>query len=172
MFKHPSRDANGGKTMSNQLLQWGVFFTVPWLTLFLMKKEDIKRFMPVGLMAIVTSVIIYELGITFQWWIVTETAYPLHTMPFILGLFPALTIWVFKFTYKKLWIFLLTEVALNFAFDFGFLGWIVQITGIMHFDTMTRLEAVGVTTAHSIILYLYQIWQEGIFKHPYREEVK
>lgn len=149
--------------MSNQLLQWGGFFAIPWLTLLFMKKKDIKRYMPLALMAIVTSFIIYELGITFKWWIVTEMAYPLQAMPFHLGLFPVLTMWVFKFTFRKLWLYLIVELVLNTGFDFLFLGYFLPVRGILHFETMTRLEAVGVTTAHGIILYIYQIWQEGAF---------
>lgn len=149
--------------MSNQLLQWVGFFVLPWLTLFFMKKQDVRRYFPVGLMAIVTSVIIYELGITFRWWIVTETAYPMHTMPFHLGLFPVLTMWVFRFTFKKILLFLIVELALNVGFDFCFLGWFLPWRGILHFETMTRFQAVGVTTAHSIILYLYQLWQDRGF---------
>lgn len=119
--------------------------------------------MPVALLGIVTSILIYELGITFQWWIVTEMAYPLQLMPFHIGLFPVLTMWVFRFTYRKLWLYLAVELVLNVGFDFWFLGWLLPHVGILHFGTMTRLEAVGVTTAHGIILYIYQTWQEGIF---------
>ncbi len=34
--------------MSNQILLWSVLI-LPWLTLFFMKKEDIKRLMPASL---------------------------------------------------------------------------------------------------------------------------
>jgi hypothetical protein len=152
--------------MSNQLLSW-LMFIVPWFSLLFMKKEDIKRYMPVALFAMLTSIIIYEFGITFKWWIVTEKAYPLQLMPFHIGLFPVLTMWVFKFTYKKLLLYLIVELVLNVGFDFGFLGYFLPARGILHFSTMTRLEAVGVTTAHGIILYIYQIWQEGVFIQPH-----
>ncbi len=67
--------------MSNQLLQWA-FFIVPWFSLFLMKKDAVKRLLPVALLAALTSIIIYELGITFRWWTVREMTYPFHLMPF------------------------------------------------------------------------------------------
>lgn len=148
--------------MSKQLIHWGLF-AIPWLSLFFMKKDDIKRYMPVALLGIITSILIYELGITFRWWIVTDHAYPLQLMPFHIGLFPVLTMWVFRYTYKKFWVYLIVELILNTGFDFLFLGWFMPFVGILHFDTMTRLEAVGVTTAHGIILYIYQTWQDGIF---------
>lgn len=151
--------------MRNQILHWAMF-AIPWFSLFFMKKDEVKRYMPVALAAIVTSILIYELGITYRWWIVEEFAYPLHLMPFFLGLFPVLTMWVFRFTNRKFWVFLLVEIVLNIGFDFGFLGWFLPTVGILHFETMSRPVAVLVTTAHGSLLYAYQLWQDGIFVRP------
>lgn len=151
--------------MRNQLLHWAMF-AIPWLSLFFMKKDEIKRYMPVGLFAIVTSILIYETGITFRWWVIDEHAYPLQLMPFHIGLFPVLTMWVFRFTYRKFWVYLAVEIILNIGFDFGFLGYFLPATGILHFETMSRIVAVGVTTAHGLLLYAYQLWQDRIFVKP------
>jgi hypothetical protein len=131
-----------------------------------MKKEDVKRYMPVGLFAIVTSILIYEMGITFRWWVVEEMAYPLQLMPFHIGLFPVLTMWVFRFTYRKFWLYIAVELALNIGFDFGFLGFFLPAVGILHFETMSRTVAVCVTTAHGLLLFGYQLWQDGILIKP------
>jgi hypothetical protein len=153
--------------MSNQLLSWAMF-VIPWFTLIFMKMDTIKRFMPVALLAMLTSIIIYELGITFRWWVVTELAYPLQLQPFHIGLFPVLTMWVFRFTYRKFLLFVAVELALNIGFDFGFLGYFLPARGILHFETMSRIVAVGVTTAHGLILYGYQVWQDSFFTTPQR----
>lgn len=157
--------------MNNQLISWAMF-VVPWLSLFFMKKEDIKRYMPLALLSALTSVIIYEMGISYQWWIVTETSFPLRIQPFHLGLFPVLTMWIFKFTFRKFWLFMAVELVTNAAFDFGFLGWFLPARGILHFGTMTPLVAVCVTTVHGLILYGYQVWQDGILIHSNRDAKK
>ena len=151
--------------MRNQILHWAMF-VAPWLTLFFMKKDEIRRYMPVALFSIVTSIVIYEMGITFRWWVIGETAYPLQLMPFHIGLFPVLTMWVFRFTFRKFRMFLLVELVLNIGFDFGFLGYFLPARGILSFETMSRPVAVCVTMAHGLLLYAYQLWQDGIFVRP------
>jgi len=146
-------------------------FFIPWLTLFFMKKEDIKRFLPVGLLSALTSVIIHELGISLGLWKYLVTAYPLQMAPFLIGLNPVLTMWIFKFTYKKFWWFLAVEIVSNIGFDLWFLPHFLPSRGISQFLSSPFLALV-ITTVHGIILYLYQMWQEGIYSHPYRESGK
>jgi len=153
--------------MRNQILHWAMFI-IPWLSLFFMKKDEIKRYMPVALAAIITSILIYETGIAFRWWVIGEYAYPLHLMPFHIGLFPVLTMWVFRFTFRKFWIFLLVELALNIGFDFGFLGYFLPAMGILSFEEMSRPVAVCVTTAHGLLLYAYQLCRTASLSGPVR----
>ncbi|MDD4766077.1 MAG: hypothetical protein PHF87_00640 [Desulfotomaculaceae bacterium] len=51
--------------MNNQLILWSMML-LPWLTLFLMKRDDLKRFMPVGLLGAITSMIAAEAGISLK----------------------------------------------------------------------------------------------------------
>lgn len=62
--------------MRNQVLLW-VMVIVPWLSLFLMKKEDIKRYVPAGLFSSFLLVILQEVGVANNWWYFRETIYPL-----------------------------------------------------------------------------------------------
>jgi hypothetical protein len=156
--------------MSNQLLFW-LLFVIPWLTLFFMKKEDIKRFFPVAILAALTSVIIHELGLSFGWWKDLETVYPLKMSPVLIGLNPVLTMWIFKFTYKKFWWYIVVEIVSNIGFDFWFLSRFIPARGMGEFYISPFL-AFGITMIHGLILYLYQIWQEEIYIHPYKENGK
>jgi hypothetical protein len=45
-----------------------------------MKREDIKRYMPVGLFSIVLTTIIHDIGIRYGFWVVQDAAFPLYTM--------------------------------------------------------------------------------------------
>ncbi|MEA4926973.1 MAG: hypothetical protein VB084_16930 [Syntrophomonadaceae bacterium] len=144
--------------MSAQTIAWSVI-VLPWLTLFLMKKEDVKRFLPVALFTVVSSAIIYESGITFNMWSTRETAYPLSQMlPSIYGAFPVLTMWVFKFTYDRFWSYLATNAVLDIVWAYVIFPWFVA-SGILVF-LKSNIYAFILTICHAILVYGYQIWQE------------
>ncbi|WP_144348867.1 hypothetical protein [Sporomusa termitida] len=83
--------------MSNQAFLWSLLI-LPWLTLFFMPKETIKRWMPVALFSALTSVLAVELGENLGWFIYEEAAYPLRTSSYIIfGLNIVVTIWLFLF---------------------------------------------------------------------------
>ncbi|WP_245867927.1 hypothetical protein SPSIL_009940 [Sporomusa silvacetica DSM 10669] len=148
--------------MSNQVILWTMLI-LPWITLFFMKKEDIKRFMPVGLLTAVTSAIIVESGITLRLWETQETIYPLNQMmPYVYGLSPVLSMWIMKYTYGRFVIYMVTNIILDIGFSYIFLP-SLDNRGIFHFVRATPLVAYLPTIPHTAVLYAYQIWQEGIY---------
>jgi hypothetical protein len=77
--------------MLNKFIMWS-FLIVPWLSLLLLKREVVKRYMPVAIFTALLVTIYNELGpslITF--------------VPFVYGGFLVGTIWFFYFTFGKLW---------------------------------------------------------------------
>ena len=144
--------------MSTQTIAWGMIM-LPWFTLFFMKKEDIKRFMPAALFTVVSSTIIYESGIAFKMWSTRETAYPLYQMlPSIYGLFPVLSMWVFKFTFDRFWSYLTTNAVLDIMWAYVLFPWFVT-SGILEF-LKSRIYVFILTVCHAILVYGYQMWQE------------
>lgn len=145
--------------MNNQVILWAMIL-LPWLTLFFMKKEDIKRYMPVALFSIITSMIIVEVGGTFKLWTLRETISPLrHTFAYHLGLAPVVTIWLFKFTYRKFWRYIVVDAIYNLGFAFIFTPWLAA-RGIRENIQATSLSLFIIVTMHGILLYVYQLWQE------------
>ncbi len=53
--------------MSNKIILW-ILLIAPWLTLFFMKKEGIKRYIPVTIFTVLLVTIIYEIAYTYRWW--------------------------------------------------------------------------------------------------------
>lgn len=155
--------------MSNQILQWSMFI-VPWLTLFFMKKEDIKRYMPVALFAVVLATIIDDVGIALGIWSFGETVFPFHQMiPYFYGLVPVLTMWVFKFTYGRFWVYMAANTILDIGFNFIFIDKILSSRGILGFAGITPLQGMPLTLMHAAVIYGFQIWQEGIFAQSKRK---
>lgn len=133
---------------------------LPWLTLFLIRKEDIKRFMPVALFATVTSMIISDVAGTLKLWVVRETIFPLsNTEILIISLIPVSAIWLFKLTYGRLWQYISADAVLNLMFAFIILPWF-NTRGIIE-DYTTKSPHFLFATIHGLTLYVYQMWQEN-----------
>lgn len=151
--------------MSNQGILLAVF-VLSWLTLLFMKKADIKRFMPVGLFATVTSAIILEAGITFGWWVYPVKLYPLQNVPYLYGPIPVATMWLFKYTYGRFWLYIGADFLLNLFYTLVFENHFLGNRGVIQFQNVSPMLDVFMTSALGVIIYAYQIWQEGVFVRP------
>ncbi len=148
--------------MGNQILQWSMFI-LPWLTLFFMKKEDIKRYMPVALFATVMSIIIHDVGVTLRFWTLGASVFPLNQLfPHDFGLMPVLTLWIFKLTYGRFWLYAVTNLILDIGFNFFFLNIFLRNNGIVDL-LISPLQELPITLLLAVLIYFYQMWQEGIF---------
>jgi len=144
--------------MSNQMILWSMAI-LPWFTIFFMKKEDIKRFMPIAFLTIVSTGFVIEAGNTLNLWKVRETIYPLNqTISYVYGLAPVVAMWVFKLAYGRIWLFIISDLVFNIVFSFLIVPWLA-IRGIKDLN-VSNLTVLLIATVLSIPLYLYQMWQE------------
>lgn len=147
--------------MTNQVFSWAAF-VAPWLTLFFMKREYIKSYMPVAILAAALTTIIHDIGITLGFWVVRDNAYPLYEMlPYFYGLIPVLTMWIFRFTNDRLWFYIITNLVLDIGFVYYFLGNLLPARGIYALVGIARPQVLLINIVHFMLLYLYQKWQEG-----------
>lgn len=145
--------------MSNQTLFWASLI-FSWLSTLFLKKEDLRRYMPVSLFCMLTFTFIFETGITLHWWAIKENFFPLVNMPvFIYGAYLIGTIWIFKYTYGRFWLFIITNIVLDYFLIFFLLDWFVQ-RGIWE-SYISHSQVLLITTALAILIYGYQMWQEG-----------
>ncbi len=125
-----------------------------------MRKEDIKRYMPVALFTVITSLLIFEVGGTLNLWVVRETVFPLsYSLPFVFGFLPVVAIWVFKFTYERFGLYVITNLVLDLDFNFLVMPLVVS-RGILELINFTYLKGFFVVTLHAFLIYGYQLWQE------------
>jgi len=143
--------------MNNQAILWSSLIA-PWLTLFLMKKEDVKRFMPLALFTLTIIVIVIQMGITTGLWVIRETTFPLVSIPtYVYGVYPVGAMWIFIFTYGRFWKYLITELVVNSLLVIFGLPWLDN-RGILIFHT--PLITFFIVTGVGMLLYIYQMWQE------------
>jgi hypothetical protein len=153
----------GGLTVSNQALMWSIL-VLPWFTLFLMKKEDIKRFMPVALLSALTSVLVVETAENLGWFAYGASAYPLRTGYYIIfGPNIVTTIWLFRFLYGRFWQYMLVDTVLNFGFIYLIHVYFLGSRGLFTEVGITPFTNALIPTVDGALLYGYQMWQEGIF---------
>lgn len=141
---------------------WSMFF-IPWLSIFFMKKEEVKRWMPVAMFAVVLTTIIHDVGTTLGFWATQQSTFPFYQMiPYYYGTMPILTIWVFKFTYGHLGLYFATNTILDIGFNFFLLNYFLPSRGIFEFN-ISPFPSVLITLMHAVVIYGYQIWQDDIF---------
>ena len=140
---------------------WSMFF-MPWLSLFFMKKEEVKRWMPVAMFSLVLTTIIHDIGTTLGFWATRESFYPFYEMiPYYFGVMPVLTIWVFKFTYGHFARYFATNIILDIGFNFFLLNYFLPSRGILDFN-ISPFPSLLITLTHAVVIYGYQIWQDDI----------
>lgn len=165
------RKKKGDMVMSNQVMLWSTII-LPWLTLFLMSREDIKRLMPVGLFSALISVLVVEAGQNLGWFVFGETAYPFKTPAYIFGLNIITTMWIFYFTYGRFWTYLAIDTVLNFGFIYLFHVYFLGSRGIFREVGITPWQNALITTVFGILTYGYQVWQEGALKQTERTRIR
>ncbi|MDF2572329.1 MAG: hypothetical protein K0R55_3933 [Sporomusa sp.] len=147
----------------NQAIQWAMFIA-PWLTLFFMKGKEVKRFIAAGLLSIVLTTIVHDVGITFGFWVVREATYPFYEMmPYFYGTMPVLTMWVLNFTFGHFWRYMIVNTILDLGFAFIILDYFYPITGVYGLVGITPIPTASIALLLAVIIYPFQILQDDIF---------
>jgi hypothetical protein len=140
------------------------FLIVPWLSLLLLKREVVKRYMPVAIFTALLVTIYNELGYTFQWWIVKQTIFPwiITFVPFVYGGFLVGTIWIFHFTFGKFWLYMIANIVIDFLFMFP-INYVfekkLELYKLIHQDSW---DVFFIFIGIAVVIYVYQVWQEGV----------
>jgi len=138
---------------------------LPWLSLFLMKKQAIKRYMPVAIFVSLLVTILFEVAHAFNWWVLLDWFVPwgyITNVPFVYGAFLVGTMWIFYFTYQKFWLYLLTNIIIDAVFIFGISHFFEG--RLYRFANMGRWGVFFLMIGLTLIIYGYHAWQEDIFK--------
>jgi len=144
------------------MIQW-LMLILPFLTLLFMKSRDVKRYMPSGLLSIVLTTIVHDVGVTLGFWVVHETTFPFNEMmPYFYGTMPIMTMWVLKFTFGNYWRYMITNAVLDTGFVYLLLDFFYPVTGVYGLVGITPLQTLPIALLLAVIIYPYQIWQEKL----------
>lgn len=122
--------------------------------------------MPVAVFVSLLITNVYEAAYTFKWWILKEYIIPwgyITNTAFVYGIFFVGTLWIFYFTYRNFKVYIIVNLIVDAIFAFGLL----QLTEYLKIDRFVNLPKWGaylIMVGLALIIYVYQRWQEGIFK--------
>jgi hypothetical protein len=153
-----------------KLLLWDILI-VPWLTLFALNRVSVKRYMPVALLASLMDTVWLELAQNLNWVKINVKLFPslLVEPPLTFGAFLVGTIWIFHLTYRKFWLYLATNIVVDFLFSFP-LSIFFERIGYYTLIQYTHGGLFFTAVSWSLVIYAYQLWQEGVLIKPLEEK--
>lgn len=153
-----------------KLTSWSIL-VIPWLSVFLLNKNIVKRYMPVALVACVLVFIWNELAYTYKWWVFSYRIFPqvITDISFVFGTLLVGTIWIFYLTFHKFWLYLLINIAMDAFLAFP-INWLLEYIGLARQVNYNSWYTFFTSVSMALVLYVYQLWQEGMLKEPWQED--
>lgn len=140
---------------------------IPWLSLFFMKKDSIKRYMPVTILTSLIMTIIFQIAYTYDWWTIHTYIVPWGYMidvSFAYGIFLIGTLWIFYFTAQNFWLYIATNLAMDAIFAFVVLKFLLPWAHVATYVNIRAWQYWLVMFGVSLVIYGYHHWQMGIFR--------
>jgi len=152
-----------------QIILWSLLI-LPWVSLFFLKMNTIRRYMSVALFMTVIHTLAYQAAYHYGWW--KETGSSLFgwdkvvPVPWVYGAYLVIVIWVFSFTFGKFWMYLTVNILLDGIFMYiVYPVW--QRMGLVSSEsTLSTIAIVAMMVGFALIIYLYQLWQDKVLKKP------
>ncbi|OAS82117.1 MULTISPECIES: hypothetical protein [Metabacillus] len=143
-----------------------VLLLAPWFTFSLFGGEAFRRFLPTATFSSLVISLISELSKSRKWWKVKKPIFPgLSTdITFVFGLFFTINLWVFKLTYKRVWLYIITNVFADFLFAYP-ITTLAEKFKIYKMVRMKRKHLFYLSLFVALLNYLYQF----IVVEPLRE---
>ncbi|TYS48272.1 hypothetical protein FZC83_21465 [Rossellomorea marisflavi] len=125
-----------------------------------MKEKVLKRFLPVALFVTLVNTLFYQAAYHYNWW--RELGLfdwdKVANIPWVYSAYLIATIWIFKFTYGKFKIYLLTNLILDGVYVYLWYP-ILQKLGLA-FSEMSSHISYLLMIGVAVLIYLFQIWFE------------
>ncbi|MBN8192646.1 hypothetical protein JI667_10810 [Bacillus sp. NTK074B] len=151
--------------MSVKIILW-LILIIPWLSLFLLNRKNVKRFMPVGIFASFLMVLYNLIAYNLEHWVINVSIIPALNPAFVsgvLGAFLVVTIWIFTYTFGHFWKYLLVNVIADFIFAVYPFHYILQdVLGVYQLIGISSLGRWCLFVILSVFIYGYQLWQEEV----------
>lgn len=144
-----------------------IFLFSSWASLYFIPKKAIKRFLPVTTMSALLTMTIVFVGTQYNFWKIkgNKKAKIYNLLAIVLGGFSVGTMWIFKLTFGKFWLYLLTNLIQNLIYSIPIISYFTKVNFIKY-TKFTRIHHFLVAMTLSVILYGYQWYIEKTDNSP------
>ncbi|HWL24686.1 MAG TPA: hypothetical protein VNR38_13210 [Ureibacillus sp.] len=134
-----------------------LLLVLPWLSVGKLGENSLFRFLPTIIFSNWIIALVSELSQKLKWWKVKNPIFPkLATdVSFVFGPFTIINFWIFKLTFKRFWLYLLSNIFVDYLFAYP-LTTIAEKLGIYKMVKMSRKQLFLLSVAVAILNYLYQ----------------
>ncbi|MDF1510031.1 hypothetical protein PZE06_17985 [Robertmurraya sp. DFI.2.37] len=135
-----------------------IFLFSSWASLFFIPRKSLKRFLPVSILASLLTLIIVFVGTHYDFWKFKGGSKTkiITLLSIVLGAFPVGAFWIFRFTFGKFWLYILTNLIQNLIYAFPIITFFEKINFIKYVR-FTRFHHLLVSMTISLILYGFQL---------------
>ncbi|MFJ8266791.1 hypothetical protein [Peribacillus asahii] len=134
-------------------------FLISWLTVFLIPKNEFKKYTPVATFASLLVVIESMLAIPFKWWTVKGGLLikAINDLSLILGPFFIGTIWIFRFTFGKFWLYILTNTVIDLFLAYP-INRLMQKLNLYKLVSFKPKHIFYTAMGYTLVIYGYQLF--------------
>ncbi|WP_264807038.1 hypothetical protein [Cytobacillus sp. NCCP-133] len=145
---------------------------IPWISLPLVGRSTIKRFLPATVFISLVVKIMNIIAEKRKWWWFYTSVHPKINgdIPFILGPYFICSLWVLKMTYGRFPLFLITNIIFHLLFAFPGIKFLKNL-GIASLVRISSIQLVFILMIRAVLLYSFQFAKENLnFRFiPFRE---
>jgi hypothetical protein len=142
-----------------------LLFFLPWLSLPLLGKRTIKKFLPGALFMGCYVTLEGMLAEKRKWW-----WFPFRIKPNVLGELPLIwgpffigSFWILKYTYKKFNLYLLVNIVVDSLFTYFILD-IFKKFGYVTLVRLSRFQLSIVFLIKSFVMYGFQVFYDKVIR--------
>lgn len=130
---------------------------LPWVTAVKLGKNTFLRFLPTIIFSNLMIALISELSHRLKWWKVRKPLFPqLATdVSFVFGPFTIINFWIFKLTFKRFWLYLISNIFADYLFAFPMTS-LAEKLNIYKMVKMSRKQLFLLSIIVAIVNYIYQ----------------
>ncbi|MUK90647.1 hypothetical protein GMD78_20030 [Ornithinibacillus sp. L9] len=135
---------------------------LPWLSVFFLDKRNIKRYSLASFIIVVIEVLNQFVGQKRKWWLFYDKprSFASDVLPFSIGPYMPMAMWVLKLTYGNFKKFLLLNAVANGMFAFPFVQLLKKVK-IANLHKLNRFQFFLYLFYKAFILYGVQYYIEN-----------
>lgn len=146
-------------TLSHKRNKWYILILmlISWVFLLLAGKETLKRYLPASMFM---SLLVYSenvLAERINWWTISTRLFPRvnGVMPFVIGVFLTGSVWILKFTYQNIFLYVFVNILVDSFFTYPFYSLFKKL-GVWRLTHLKQYKLSALFFMKSLLMYIFQ----------------